>query len=398
MRRVFATALLLFALSLTLTLPSLARAESGKINLHLDLGVLVPPAGALGNVGFDWQFLPGYALDFQIGGGWLGLDVDTGFGFFQTALGVRFRFLDNKEGYLNDKGGDGAGNLYLVPRFGVMVNGVGGAFTFDATLGYEWSVARPMQIGVFLRPGIATGPLVHTPVAFYASAGLSFSFEFVKSPAKDSDHDRLSDEREIIKWKTNPNHPDTDGDGLWDGDEVYKHHTNPNDPDTDHGGSRDGWEVQNGRNPNDPSDDDLDHDRVPDERDACPGTPPNTEVDARGCAVLRRELVLEGIQFQFNSAVIQPPSEPTLLQAAQILRDNPGVRVEIGGHTDDTGNPGYNQRLSDSRARAVAEWLVQHGIAADRLDTRGYGAQKPRAPNDTEEHKAQNRRIEFRRL
>ena len=191
MRRVFATALLLFALSLTLTLPSLARAESGKINLHLDLGVLVPPAGALGNVGFDWQFLPGYALDFQIGGGWLGLDADTGFGFFQTALGVRFRFLDNKEGYLNDKGGDGAGNLYLVPRFGVMVNGVGGAFTFDATLGYEWSVARPMQIGVFLRPGIATGPLVHTPVAFYASAGLSFSFEFVKSPAKDSDHDRV---------------------------------------------------------------------------------------------------------------------------------------------------------------------------------------------------------------
>jgi outer membrane protein OmpA-like peptidoglycan-associated protein len=375
---------------------TVARAESGSINLHLDLGAVFPPYGGTGNVGVDWQFRPGYALDFSVGGGYLA--SGSGLGFFQATAGVRFRFLDNKEGYLNQKGGDAAGNLYLLPRFGVIADSYAPGFTFDVQLGYELSVAKPMQLGFFVRPGLVTGPIVGAPVVPTVVVGLSFSFELGKSPAKDTDHDGLSDERELVRWHSSPYNPDSDGDGLEDGAEVNQYHSSPTDPDTDHGGSRDGWEAHHGRNLLDAADDDLDQDRVPDERDACPGTPPHTEVDERGCAVLRKSLVLEGITFAFNSAVIQNESAPTLERAAQILRDNPGVRVEIEGHTDDTGNSGYNQRLSDSRARAVTDWLVAHGIPADRLETRGYGATRPRAANDSEAHRARNRRIEFRRL
>jgi outer membrane protein OmpA-like peptidoglycan-associated protein len=348
------------------------------------------------NVGYDYQFKPGYALDFSVGGGYLAGGAD--FGFFQTTAGFRFRFLDNKEGYLNQKGGDAWGNLYLVPRVGVIINPVGGAFSFDVQLGYEWSVAKPMELGVFVRPGFAAGPITSAIAVPYVVVGLGFSFEAGKSPPKDTDRDKLPDERELVKYHTSAYNPDSDGDTLLDGDEVYTYKTNPRDPDTDHGGSSDGWEVAHGGNAaTDPSDDDRDQDRVPDERDACPGTPPNTEVDDRGCAVLRQKIVLEGITFQFNSAVIQPGSETTLLRAAQILRDNPGVHVEIEGHTDDVGKPDFNQRLSESRARSVADWLAAHGIPSDRMTVKGYGAIKPRAPNDSESNRALNRRIEFRR-
>jgi outer membrane protein OmpA-like peptidoglycan-associated protein len=381
---------------LILAMSAPAAAESGRFNLHFDVGGIFPPYGGTGNVGFDYQLSPGYALDFSLGGGYL--DAGSGIGFVQTTVGFRFRFLDNKEGYLNEKGGDAGGNLFLVPRFGLIADATGPGFTFDVTLGYEFSIVKPTQIGVFIRPGLVTGPIVSAPVAPYVVVGLSFSWELGKSPPKDTDHDGLSDEREMIKYHSSAYNPDTDGDGLKDGDEVYTYHTSPTDPDTDHGGSRDGWEVQHQRNPNDPSDDDRDQDKVPDERDACPDTPPNTEVDERGCAILRAKIVLDGIRFAFNSAVIESASTATLERAAQILRDNPGVRVEIEGHTDDTGNAGYNQRLSESRARSVADWLASHGIPSERMETRGYGATKPRAANDSEAHRARNRRIEFRRL
>jgi outer membrane protein OmpA-like peptidoglycan-associated protein len=371
-----------------------ARAESGKFNLHVDLGgVVTPPFGAVGGLGFDWQFLPGYALDFTVGAGYLA--TDQGASFFHAGAGVRFRFLDNREGYLNQKGGDAAGNLYLVPRFGVIATAVGPGFTFDAQLGYELSLVKPMQLGFWIKPGLIAGPAVNSPlpVVPYVMAGIGFSFELGHSPPKDSDHDRLSDEREIVRYHSSAYHPDSDGDGLEDGAEVLDHKTDPLDPDSDHGGSRDGWEVQNGRNPLDPADDDLDRDKVPDERDACPNTPPGTEVDERGCAVLHQQLVLDGITFAFNSTVIDPASQPTLERAAQILRDNPRERVEIGGHTDDVGTPAYNLKLSEGRARAVADWLIGHGIAGERLETKGYGATHPRG-ND----RAQNRRIEFLHL
>jgi outer membrane protein OmpA-like peptidoglycan-associated protein len=117
-----------------------------------------------------------------------------------------------------------------------------------------------------------------------------------------------------------------------------------------------------------------------------------------GCAILRPTLVLRGINFAVDSAEIQPDSFPVLDNVARILADNPDVRVEIGGHTDATGGRAHNMRLSQARAESVVNYMVSRGVDRARLDARGYGPTQPVASNDTEEGKAQNRRIEFRRL
>lgn len=391
------TVVVAVALVCSLLFSPRAHAESGKFNLHLDLaGMIGAPlaTGGQGLFGFDWQFRPMFALDFVIGGGVIANLTGTrsNVGYFHTAAGVRFRFLDNKEGYKNEPKGDAQGNLYLVPRLGILLAAKGPLATFDTQLGYEFSVSKPVQIGVFIKPGI-TFPAP----SFYVLAGLNFSFEFGKSPPRDSDKDTLSDERELVKWHTSPYRPDTDADGLTDPREIELG-TDPNERDTDKGGSGDGWEVNNKRNPLDPSDDDRDQDKVADERDRCLDTPLGAEVDQFGCTILRQQMVLKGITFQFNSATILPESETTLRGAVQILRDNPKARVEVGGHTDAVGTPEYNLRLSQDRAIAVLNWLAAHGIERDRLEARGYGATQPKAANDTEANRGKNRRIEFRRL
>lgn len=142
---------------------------------------------------------------------------------------------------------------------------------------------------------------------------------------------------------------------------------------------------------------DRDADGVGDDRDRCPGTPVGSEVDSRGCTVIPKKMVLDGITFKLNSAEIEPASEATLQRALVSLLDNPDVRVEIGGHTDDLGTVERNQRLSEERAEAVATWLRAHRVDAGRLRTRGYGSSKPVAPNADEAGRARNRRIEFTR-
>lgn len=142
---------------------------------------------------------------------------------------------------------------------------------------------------------------------------------------------------------------------------------------------------------------DRDGDGVGDERDRCPGTPAGSEVDSRGCTVIPKKMVLDGITFKLNSADIEPASEATLQRALVSLLDNPEVRVEISGHTDDLGTVERNQRLSEDRAQAVATWLRAHNVDAGRLTTRGYGSSKPVTPNTDEAARARNRRIEFTR-
>jgi outer membrane protein OmpA-like peptidoglycan-associated protein len=78
------------------------------------------------------------------------------------------------------------------------------------------------------------------------------------------------------------------------------------------------------------------------------------------------------------------------------MRENPQIRVEISGHTDNSGQPAYNNQLSEKRALAVFHYLTQHEIEKNRLTPIGYGAAKPLATNDSEEGRQQNRRIEFR--
>jgi outer membrane protein OmpA-like peptidoglycan-associated protein len=108
------------------------------------------------------------------------------------------------------------------------------------------------------------------------------------------------------------------------------------------------------------------------------------------------KITLRGVYFDYDKATIKPESRPALEDAAKILNDNPTIRVEIQGHTDSDGSDSYNMGLSDRRAAAVVNYLVQNlGIARNRLTSRGYGEGNPIATNATAEGKALNRRVEF---
>ena len=105
--------------------------------------------------------------------------------------------------------------------------------------------------------------------------------------------------------------------------------------------------------------------------------------------------ILSGVTFEFDSAVLRPESKEILQNDIRILRENPQIRVEVQGHTDDIGTDAYNMDLSRRRAQSVKEYLVSQGIAADRLTSRGYGEERPRFPNDSDENRAKNRRVEL---
>ena len=109
-------------------------------------------------------------------------------------------------------------------------------------------------------------------------------------------------------------------------------------------------------------------------------------------------IVLRGVNFAFDSAGIKPVEAVVLDQAAEILKQNPNVRVRVEGHTDSTGPAEYNQGLSERRAESVKSFLVAQGVAAERLDTVGLGEDDPIADNATREGRALNRRVQLQTL
>ncbi len=110
------------------------------------------------------------------------------------------------------------------------------------------------------------------------------------------------------------------------------------------------------------------------------------------------KVVLQNIFFETNKAVITTVSYPALDRVINFMSKNPGIKVEIDGHTDSVGSDTYNQRLSQARAKAVVDYLVKHGISRDRLVAKGFGESQPVAPNTTPEGRAKNRRVEFKIL
>lgn len=104
--------------------------------------------------------------------------------------------------------------------------------------------------------------------------------------------------------------------------------------------------------------------------------------------------VLEGVLFESNSATIQTESHERLERVVEYMTHMANSRIRVSGHTDNVGNARRNRQLSEERAQAVREYIVTHGIAGDRVEAVGYGDEWPVAPNDTEEGRAQNRRIE----
>jgi outer membrane protein OmpA-like peptidoglycan-associated protein len=214
----------------------------------------------------------------------------------------------------------------------------------------------------------------------------------------DTDGDGLRDGEEVMTYGTSPTNPDTDGDGLTDGDEVTRHQTDPLKSDTDGDTLTDGEEVTKYRT--NPLKADTDGGSVDDGTEVRRGTDPLVAADD----VVKEEIkvgetiILEGINFETNSANITPDSEERLVKAYNTMINNPAIEVEISGHTDSRGSNSSNQSLSERRANSVKEWLVAKGIDGARIVTVGYGEDRPIAPNDSPENMLKNRRIEFKRM
>jgi outer membrane protein OmpA-like peptidoglycan-associated protein len=212
---------------------------------------------------------------------------------------------------------------------------------------------------------------------------------------------------------------DSDGDGVFDGLDQCENTPRgatvnaqgcPSDADTD--GVPDGIDTC----PNTPTGatvnetgcpTDSDGDSVPDGLDRCPGTAAGARVDATGCPVevAEREIELldtgmirmSDVNFETGKAVITPDSYPSLDIVGQVLTKWPGLKMEVGGHTDSRGSNATNLKLSDERANAVRTYLVQKfpSIKPDQLTAKGYGESKPVAPNNSALNMAKNRRVEF---
>ena len=205
--------------------------------------------------------------------------------------------------------------------------------------------------------------------------------------------------------------PDSDSDGVADGDDKC-----PNTPA--------GVKVDATGCPLD-----ADGDGVPDYLDKCPNTPAGVKVDATGCPLDRdgdgvpdyedrcpdrpgpasnkgcpemkaetKKILQEAtkyINFDFNKATLKPSSFPKLDQMVQIMNDYPDYSLSIAGHTDSKGADDYNLRLSYERAASARKYMLDHGIPAERIESRGYGETKPIADNATAAGQALNRRVDF---
>jgi len=235
--------------------------------------------------------------------------------------------------------------------------------------------------------------------------------------------------------------PDNDSDGTLDPDDECPlepgppYHAGCPDPDDDEDGlpnsvddcptdpeDRDGFEDDDGC-----PDPDNDGDGVLDEPDRCPLAPgpaenegcPDRDGDGvidpidncpdepgpasnQGCeeeqqVVIREDRleILDTIYFDHDETSISRRSYALLRNIAQVLENHPDLDVRIEGHTDNSGEHDYNIRLSDARAHAVRDFLVENGVAAERLEAHGYGETRPLESNATREGRAVNRRVEF---
>lgn len=111
---------------------------------------------------------------------------------------------------------------------------------------------------------------------------------------------------------------------------------------------------------------------------------------------MKKKIVLRGVNFDFDKANIRPDARPILDEAVRTLKDEGAIAVVAEGHTDSKGTDAYNQQLSTRRAQSVKDYMVKGGVTSSRVDVEGFGESKPVANNDTDDGRAQNRRVELK--
>jgi len=198
--------------------------------------------------------------------------------------------------------------------------------------------------------------------------------------------DKCADTPRGAKVDVNGCPTDADGDGVWDGIDTC--------PDTPKGCPVDAKGCPL----------DTDGDGVIDCKDKCADTPRGAKVDADGCPVKvvapvipagQTALILEGVNFDTDKWDVTDADKVVLDRVAESLKDNPGTKVEVQGHTDSSGPDKHNMELSEKRAHAVRDYLISKGVAENQLTWKGYGETKPIADNKTKEGRAKNRRTEL---
>ncbi|GAB4115570.1 MAG: hypothetical protein OHK0013_49780 [Sandaracinaceae bacterium] len=215
---------------------------------------------------------------------------------------------------------------------------------------------------------------------------------------EDTDGDGIQDDRDLCPIEPEDRDDYLDTDGCPEPDNDYDQIADDADQCDNEPEDRDGTSDSDGC-----PDPDNDRDGFPDVTDRCPNEP-GVEAE-QGCPRVYQDVevtstgivIRQQIFFEFNRAVIRPQSFPILDTVAQVLRDFPDITIEVQGHTDSRGNDAFNMRLSQSRADAVRQYLINQGIAAERLTARGYGETVPIESNLTNEGRAMNRRVEFHR-
>src|SRR5690606_1373456 len=200
----------------------------------------------------------------------------------------------------------------------------------------------------------------------------------------DSDGDGVADKDDkcptVAGLKALDGCPDADGDGVTDADDKCPNQAGP---------------AANGGCPWP----DTDGDGVLDKDDQCPDV--KGTVANKGCPEVSEEVqetlneYAKTILFDTGKSSIKAQSAAVLADIVKILNEYPNAKFTVEGHTDSTGSDELNQRLSDARANAVKEYLVEHGVDAFRLSSMGYGETKPIDTNNTAKGRANNRRVEI---
>ena len=201
--------------------------------------------------------------------------------------------------------------------------------------------------------------------------------------------------------------PDSDGDGVPDNDDECPNIPGPVEnngcPYSDR--DDDGIIDMNDECPDVPGEaefngcPDTDGDGLPDKDDLCPNTP--GPISNQGCPEIQQEhrevleFAVQAVEFEHSSSRLRSDSYGVLNQIVEILNEYPDYRLEISGHTDNTGADDFNQNLSEQRAKACFDYLASQGVPPRRLSYVGYGESRPIATNDTREGRQLNRRVEF---